>query len=190
MKSPLFATRRPELSPPRRVTQSSSRDPMHQSPLGKSPLNQMLGGSQAKLGGDAGRSVSPSCSRGHLSSFGGSAKKQQGCANTDGGKTRRCSPVPFELDDPGACTRSVPGNRCIAKPEPRKCEYYQAAKSPRCRVTTTKDNDSRCVVTSKGRCGLAANSPRKASKKGLSKPKKLERSTSAPVLRTGGYVFY
>jgi hypothetical protein len=84
-----------------------------------------------------------------------------GCAPTANSNTRRCRSVSPELDDRVACTKSPTSSRCIAVPEPRKCEYYQAAKSPRCRLTKSKEHDSLCTVKANGRCGLATTSRRK-----------------------------
>ena len=120
--------------------------------------------------------------------FGGA--KNEGCAPSDG-KQKRCHGVTRELDDRVACIRS-PKNRCVAAPEPRKCEYNDAAKSPRCRITKSNENDSRCTITSTGRCGVATKSPRKK----RAKPKaELTNSRSPsqsppPQSYQGGYVFY
>ena len=84
-----------------------------------------------------------------------------GCAPTANSNTRRCRSVSPELDDRVACTKSPTSSRCITVPEPRKCEYYQAAKSPRCRLTKSKEHDSLCTVKANGRCGLATTSRRK-----------------------------
>ena len=85
---------------------------------------------------------------------------QTGCAPTANSNTRRCRSVSPELDDRVACTRSPTSSRCIAVPEPRQCEYYQAAKSRRCRLTKSKEHDSLCTVKANGRCGLATTSRR------------------------------
>ena len=84
-----------------------------------------------------------------------------GCAPTANSNTRRCHSVSPELDDRVACKRSPTSSRCIAVPGPRKCEYYQAAKSPRCRLTKSKEHDRLCTVKANGRCGLATTSRRK-----------------------------
>ena len=155
------------------------------------------------------RMVAPFSSRDHLRrrpppnpQFGGA--KKEGCALTApaDGKKRSCHAVSMEDNDPVGCSRS-PNNRCIVRPEPRKCEYYQAKTSPRCRTTKDGDHDDRCSISNEtGRCALAsaAKSPRKprVPKKKLSRPDlglpvKLERSKSAPLppsSYTGGYVFY
>ena len=91
----------------------------------------------------------------------GRGSNKTGCAPTADSNTRRCHSVSPDLDDRVACTRSPTSSRCIAVPEPRKCEYYQAAKSPRCRLTKSKEHDSLCTVKANGRCGLATTSRRK-----------------------------
>ena len=118
--------------------------------------------------------------------YGGAKPKLEGCANTNGGKTKRCSPVPFELNDREGCTRSMDNNRCIARPEPRKCEWNQSSKSSRCRISKTGHHDNRCTVSKKtGRCGLAKQptSP-KAS------PSHRAHKVVSDEYVTGGYVFY
>jgi hypothetical protein len=171
--SPLFATRSQTGLSPRMVAPFSSRDHLRRRPP---PPNPQYGGA-----------------------------KKEGCALTAppvDGKKRSCHAVSMEENDPVGCSRS-PNNRCIVRPEPRKCEYYQAKTSPRCRTTKDGDHDDRCTLNEKGRCALtsAAKSPRKprVPKQKLSRPKlglpvKLTRTTSAPLppssSYTGGYVFY
>ncbi len=81
---------------------------------------------------------------------------REGCANTDGGKTKRCSPVPLERDDPAACMRSPDTKRCVARPKPRACEFNEAPnnKSPRCRIATNGEHDERCYLKKTGQCAL------------------------------------
>jgi hypothetical protein len=115
----------------------------------------------------------------------GRGSNKTGCAPTADSNTRRCHSVSPDLDDRVACTRSPTSSRCIAVPEPRKCEYYQAAKSPRCRLTKSKEHDSLCTVKANGRCGLATTSRRKPRSPKPSSPKPsspTETTTDAPPL--------
>ena len=140
--------------------------------------------------------------------YGGAKPKLEGCANTDGGKTKRCSPVPFELNDRDGCTRSVDNNRCIARSAPRTCEFYQASKSSRCRISKNETNDNRCAISTKtGRCGLAkqptspkasrSTSPKASRSTSPRKSRSASPKTSSPTSKrpvdrpvSGGYVLY